>query len=62
MPDECMTKLVIGTTTMEAMTLPQCVQAVKPKWQALVDGASINLGPEWLVEALGLGIVPHTDG
>ena len=57
-----MTKLVIGTTTMEAMTLPQFVQAVKPKWQALVDGASINLGPEWLVEALGLGIVPHTDG
>ena len=53
MPDECMTKLVIGTITMEAMTLPQFVQAVKPKWQALVDGANINLGPEWLAEALG---------
>ena len=63
MPDECMTKLVIGTTSMEAMTLPQGVQGVKPKWQALVDsGANINLGPEWLAEAPGLGIVPHTDG
>jgi hypothetical protein len=45
------------------MDIQQRTRTHEDKYKAMVDqGANVNLGPVLLAKALGLTILPHTDG